>query len=244
MIRTFDHLLLLGRPAAGKSEFIDFMKNTSDAERAEAFHIGRFEELDDFPWLWEKFLEDDLWEEAGLPRLYSLRYDENYGLDPKAEKLYDLMLARFNHEIAARYLTRPEFYRDGTLIIEFARGGKQGYAYSLNRLAKEVLERAAILYVQVTFEESWHRNVARYEEKQKHSILAHMVPRQTMENFYLADDWNTFTVQKSDGYLMIDSIKIPFVTMNNEPEFKERDPLAKRYGPALRRLMELYEAVH
>ena len=36
MTRTFDHLLLLGRPAAGKSEFIDFMKKTTDAERAEA----------------------------------------------------------------------------------------------------------------------------------------------------------------------------------------------------------------
>ncbi len=241
MVRTFDHLLLLGRPAAGKSEFIDFMKKTSDAERAEIFKIGRFEELDDFVWLWEKFLEDDLWEEAGQPRMYSLRYDENYGLDPKAEKLYDLMLARFNHEVAARYLTRPGFYDDGTLVIEFARGGKQGYAYSLPRLSREILERAAILYVKVSFDESWRRNVARYEEKQKHSILAHMVPRQTMENFYLNDDWDTYTVQKGDGYLTVNKVKVPFFTMPNEPELKERGPLADRYGPALTRLMELYE---
>jgi len=243
MVRTFDHLLLLGRPAAGKSEFIDFMKKSSDAERAEIFKIGKFEELDDFVWLWEKFLEDDLWEEAGQPRMYSLRYDENYGLDPKAEKLYDLMLARFNHEVAARYLTRPGFYDDGTLIIEFARGGKQGYAYSLPRLSREILERAAILYVKVSFDESWRRNVARYEEKQKHSILAHMVPRQTMENFYLNDDWDTFTVQKGDGYLTVNKVKVPFFTMQNEPELKERGPLADRYGPALNRLMELYAAV-
>ena len=241
MTRTFDHLLLLGRPAAGKSEFIDFMKKTSDAERAEAFRIGKFEELDDFVWLWEKFLEDDLWEKAGHPRMYSLRYEGNYGLDPKAEKLYDLMLARFNQEVATRYLTKPEFYNDGTLIVEFARGGKQGYAYSLPRLSRELLERAAILYVKVSFEESWRRNVARYEEKQKHSILAHMVPRQTMDNFYLNDDWDTYTVQKPNGYLTVDNVRLPFVTMGNEPELKERGPLAERYGPALNTLMELYE---
>jgi len=243
MRRTFDHILLLGRPAAGKSEFIDFMKKTPDEERAEAFGIGRFEELDDFVWLWEKFLEDDLWEKAGHPRVYSLRYDENYGLDPKADRLYDLMLARFNQEVAARYLKRPEFYEEGTLVIEFARGGRQGYAYSLPRLSREILERAAILYVKVSFDESWRRNVARYEEKQKHSILAHMVPRQTMENFYRNDDWDTCTAQKPDGYLTVEDVEVPFVTMGNEPELKERGPLAERYGPALNRLMELYTAV-
>lgn len=242
MTRTFDHLLLLGRPAAGKSEFIDFMKKTPDPERAECYHIGRFEELDDFPWLWEKFLEDDLWEEAGHPRLHSLRYDENYGLDPKAEKLYDLMLARFNHEVAARYLTRPGFYADGTLVVEFARGGRQGYAHSLARLSRALLERAAILYVRVSFDESWRRNVARYEEKMKHSILAHMVPRQTLENFYRADDWDTHTVQKPDGHLTINGVRVPFVTMENEPELTERGPLAERYGAALHRLMELTTA--
>lgn len=241
MTRTFDNLLLMGRPAAGKSEFIDFMKKTPDAERAAAFRMGRFEELDDFVWLWEKFLEDDLWEKAGQPRMYSLRYDENYGLDPKAEKLYDLMLARFNHEVEGRYISRKGFYDDGTLVIEFARGGKQGYAYSLPRLSREILEKAAILYVKVSFDESWRRNVARYEEKQKHSILAHMVPRQTMENFYRNDDWDTYTAQKADGYLTIDGVNVPFVTMNNEPELKDRGPLAERYGPALNRLMELYE---
>ena len=240
-MKTFDHLFVLGRPASGKSEFLDFMGKLSDAERAEAYHIGKMKTVDDFVWLWEKFEEDDLWEKAGCPRMYSLRYDGNYGLDPKAEKLYDLMLARFNHEVATRYLTRPAFYNDGTLIIEFARGGKQGYAYSLPRLSKEILERAAILYVKVSFDESWRRNVARYEEKQKHSILAHMVPRQTMENFYLNDDWDTYTVQKGDGYLTVNKVKVPFFTMPNEPELKERGPLADRYGPALTRLMELYE---
>ncbi len=242
MTRTFDHLLLLGRPAAGKSEFIDFMKKTSDAERAKDYSIGRFDELDDFVWLWEKFLEDDLWEETGLPRLYSKRYEENYGMIPDQEpNLFELMFTRFNHETAERYLSRPEFYNDGTLIIEFARGGEDGYRHALSRLSKEILQRAAILYVSVDFEESWRRNVARYEEKQKHSILAHMVPRETMDVFYSIDDWAKLTDNCPDGTIDVKGTAVPFVTMSNVPELTERDALAKRYAPALKRLMELHK---
>jgi hypothetical protein len=240
MPKTFDHLLLLGRPAAGKSEFIDFMKNTPDEERAKVFHIGRFEELDDFVWLWDKFCEDDLWEEAGYERLYSNIVDgTNYGIKPTMGKLFDMMFARFNHEVASHYINRPEFYKDGTLIIEFSRGGENGYANALSRLSDTILARAAILYVQVSFEESWRRNIARYEEKLKHSVLAHMTPRDVMEHYYKVDDWTNLTKEKRDGKLTVRNISVPFVTMNNEPELKERGPLAKRYGPALKKLMEL-----
>ena len=86
-------------------------------------------------------------------------------------RLFDLMMVRFNHETQERYLSRPEFYGDGTLFIEFSRGREDGYRHAFKLLSKEILERAAILYVDVTFEESWRRNLARYEEKKKHSIL-------------------------------------------------------------------------
>ncbi len=243
MTTTFDHILLLGRPAAGKSEFIDFMKKTSDAERAERYHIGKFEELDDFVWLWDKFMEDDLWEEAGCERLFSKRYDSNYGLKPGMGKLFDLMLTRFNHEAAARYISHPGFYRDGTVIVEFARGGNDGYRKALPALSKEILERAAILYVKVSFDESWRRNVARYEEKLAHSILAHMVPRETMDAFYRLDDWDSYTSGRPEGVLDVKGVRVPFVTMNNEPELKERGPLAERYGPALDKLWKLRNAI-
>ena len=240
MTRTFDHILLLGRPAAGKSEFIDFMKKTDDPERAERYHIGRFEELDDFVWIWEKFCEDDLWEEAGYDRVYSNVYDgNNYGIRPDMGMVYDLMLARFNREAKSRYISKPEFYKDGTVIVEFARGGKDGYARAIPRLSREILERAAILYVQVAFDESWRRNVARYQDDLRHSILAHMVPRETMDTFYSHDDWSDYTEGRSDGTIEVGGVSVPFVTMNNEPELKERGPLAERYGPALDRLWEL-----
>ena len=74
----FKKLILLGRPASGKSEFIDFLKNTPEKERAQNYHIGPFKELDDFLWLWEKFKEDDLWETAGHPRRYSKTAEHGY----------------------------------------------------------------------------------------------------------------------------------------------------------------------
>ena len=49
---TFDILLLIARPAAGKSEIIDHLKNMPIEDRVQLFHIGEFEEIDDFPMLW------------------------------------------------------------------------------------------------------------------------------------------------------------------------------------------------
>jgi len=52
---TFDIILLTGRPGSGKSEVIDYLKQTPLEERLRRFHIGPFEEIDDFPMLWAWF---------------------------------------------------------------------------------------------------------------------------------------------------------------------------------------------
>src|SRR3990167_288621 len=217
------------------------MKKTSDNDRARDFHIGNFEELDDFVWLWEKFVEDDLWQAAGFPRLYSDKFDggRNCGLKSNKGELFDFMFARFNHEAKKHFLNRSDFYHDGTLVIEFARGGKDGYTRALPRLSNEILERAAILYVKVSYEESCRRNEARYREKLAHSVLAHKVPDETMQNFYQTHDWLTLTKGQESGYLTIQATKIPFVTMKNEPELTDSALLDKRYHAALQNLWEL-----
>ena len=241
MTKTFDHILLLGRPASGKSEFIDFLKGIPDKERAEKFHIGTFEEVDDFPWLWEKFMEDNLWERAGFPRLYSKHYmPDNPGLAPEGEKLFHLCMQKFNDLIAERYLPRPTFYDDHTLFIEFARGSRPTFKDALEALSPAILERAAIFFIYVTKEESWRRNVARYQEKQKHSILAHMVPKETFDYFYSDHNWLTLTRDEPAGRLDVHGIRVPFVTMNNMPESTDPAVLTKRYGEALEKLYTLW----
>lgn len=242
MSQVFDHLIIIGRPAAGKSEFIDFLKKVSDSERAEKYHIAHFHEIDDFPWLWEKFLEDNLWEEAGYERIFSEKEGNNMGLKASQGKLFDLMFIKFNKEIEKRYLSRGDFYGSNTLFIEFSRGMDFGYAHSLPLLDKKILERAAILYIEVDGEESWRRNEARYQEKLKHSILAHKCARHTFEAFYIENDWKKITSSKRSGQIEINGIKIPFVTVNNCPESTDPKVLEERYGPSLRELMKLYRA--
>ena len=239
----FKHLLVLGRPATGKSEFIDFLKKMDPARRAELFHIGGFEEVDDFPWIWEKFQDDDIWEEIGEKRVFSENYmPNNPGLKPDGERLYRFCMAKFNHVIRDQYLSRPDFYRDNTLLIEFSRGGKSGFRDALPALKREILVDAAIFYIHVSREESWRRNVARYQEKLKHSILAHMVPKETYDTFYAENDWADLTGKAPHGYLDVHDLKVPFVTMGNEPESTDPAVLEPRYGNALRKLMELRSA--
>jgi hypothetical protein len=243
MSDIFRHLLVLGRPACGKSEFIDFLKHSSDDMRRNRLHIGRFEEVDDFPWLWEKFMDDALWEKAGYERLYTQEYmTDNPGMAPKGARLFDWCMHKFNDVISRQYLGREDFYRDATLLIEFSRGGADGFKKALGMLDRRILEPAAIFYIQVSREESWRRNVARYQEKLKHSILAHMVPRETYDCFYDTNDWETLTGGKPSGWLDIQGLSVPFVAMNNEPESTDPAVLEVRYSAALGCLWELRSA--
>jgi hypothetical protein len=229
----FRHLFVLGRPACGKSEFIDFLKHAPDEMRRRRLHIGRFEEVDDFPWLWEKFQDDALWEQAGYERLYTHEYmPGNPGMAPKGAKLFDWCMHKFNEVIGTQYLPRDEFYTDSTLLIEFSRGGSNGFGKALGLLDPKILAR----------EESWRRNVARYQEKLKHSILAHMVPRETYDHFYDVNDWAELTGGRPSGWLEINGVSVPFVTMPNEPESTDPAVLEGRYGAALDTLWTLRSA--
>jgi hypothetical protein len=240
MSDLFQDLLVLGRPACGKSEFIDFLKHAPEDVRRRRLHIGRFEEVDDFPWLWEKFQEDAIWEKAGYERLYTQEYmPGNPGMAPKGSKLFDWCMHKFNDVIARQYLERPGFYRDSTLLIEFSRGGANGFGRALGMLSPQILERAAIFYISVSREESWRRNVARYQEKLKHSILAHMVPRETYDYFYDTNDWDELTGGRPAGRLHVCGVNVPFVSMNNEPESTDPVVLEDRYSAALGRLWQL-----
>jgi len=234
---TFDHLFVLGRPAGGKSEFIDFMKSLPADERAGTFGIGRFEEVDDFPWLWEACLEDDARESRGEARAVSERTPEGYNITKP--KFRGALVARFNDVIAARYLANPSFYDGGTLLIEFARGTDDGFQESLERFRPDILSRAAILYISVSFEESFRRNNARYKKGQEESILFHKVPDRDMYGFFRDNDWARLTAGAPDGWLDLAGSRVPFVSMNNEPESTDPTVLRGRYAAALGRLRDL-----
>ncbi len=234
----FQHLFVLGRPAGGKSEFIDFMKKLPPAERAADYGIGRFEEVDDFPWLWQACVDDDAREARGERRLVSERTPEGYNITKP--KFRGSLVDRFNEVIAAKYLANPRFYDEGTLLVEFARGRADGFGESLGRFHPDILRRGAILYIRVSFEESFRRNDARYRAAQKASILFHKVPDADMLGFFRENDWDDLTGGKPDGRLTVAGVSLPFVSMDNEPESTDPLVLGPRYRRALGRLRELF----
>jgi hypothetical protein len=205
----------------------------SGTERARLFHIGPFSVVDDFPILWQKFEEDDAWERLGSPRLYSKCVDGNYAVSD--DRIWRFLIDRLN---AAACALPPVPGR--SLLVEFSRGGPTGYEDALAGLSDDLLSRAAILYLSVSFAESWRRNVARYDEKRRSGILTHSVPREEMERTYGTDDWSSLTQGYSDGFLTVRDHRVPFATLANEPEALDPEILGTRYRGALETLFRLW----
>ncbi len=237
---SFDTLLLLGRPASGKSEFIDFMTRIAPDALSYRYFLAPLRVLDDFPLLWELFQQDDVWETVGRGRLFSRRSGENYAVVD--DSVWSYLIEQLNRRAMALMEERTRLGRRETLLIEFSRGGTCGYRNALDQLSEHVLRRAAALYVSVSFEESWRRNVARYDEKKRDGILTHSVPREEMERSYGEDDWRELTDDAPSGTLQLHGLNIPYVTMDNEPESKDPNLLSKRYGAALESLHRLWLA--
>ncbi len=229
-------LLLLGRPAAGKSELIRFLKGLPPEERAHAYHLGALLVLDDFPILWEKFVEDDIWEAVGKGRLISRRAGDNYYVTD--DRTWPFLIEMLNRRLAAE----PEL-PGRTVIIEFSRGGERGYQEALGRLLRRVLERGAILYLDVSVEESWRRNLSRYDRERRGGILTHSVPWEEYERTYRTDDWHELAPGRA-GYLVAAGVRVPYVTVRNEPEPVRPGDFAARFAPALAELYKLWEEVH
>ncbi|MFW5710337.1 MAG: hypothetical protein ACOCZA_00150 [Spirochaetota bacterium] len=69
-MNVIEVLFLLARPAAGKSEIIDYLRQLPPQERQQKMHLAAdLQVLDDFPMLWTWFEEDAILEEMGYPRL-------------------------------------------------------------------------------------------------------------------------------------------------------------------------------
>jgi len=181
----FDVLLLLGRPAAGKSEILEHLRNTELKERIEKFHIGRLDVIDDFPMLWAWFEEDDiLSRKFGKPRMHT---DENgYFFYPY---LWDLLIERIGLDYQKLVRDDPHYHEHTTAIIEFSRGSEHGgYWQALEHLPDQILDRARIIYVQVSYEESLRKNRLRFNPQRPDSILEHGLEDEKLERLYRLDD--------------------------------------------------------
>lgn len=210
MTEVFDVLLLLARPAAGKSEVIDYLKKTPLAERQERFHVGELAEVDDFPMLWTWFEEDALLARMGQPRLYTDA--EGYFLH---QYLWDLLIERICLEVkkADRDVRPGDPAR--TTLVEFSRGTEHGgYRSAFAHLDPQLLGRMAVLYIDVPWEESLRKNRRRFNPSRPDSILEHGLPDAKLERLYKDIDWPEVSAA-DPAYLSIQGQRVPYALFDN-----------------------------
>ena len=235
---TFDVILLIGRPASGKSEIIDFLTHLPEDIRRERFHIARLEVHDDFPMLWAWFEEDDiLSRKFGLPRLHT----DNDGYF-KFPELWHLLIERLSLDYGKLLRDDPSYHEHSTCMIEFSRGSAHGgYAEAFQHLSDDILAGAAIMYVRVPFEESLRKNRRRFNPDKPDSILEHGLSDEKMERLYRDDDFAAVAPGES-GLIEIQGQRVPFVVFPNEDDITtdRPDQLSARLEFVLGELWEIY----
>lgn len=235
---TFDIILLIARPAAGKSEIIDYLRRTPQKKRAERFHVREFEVLDDFPMIWAWFEEDDLLEKMGHPRLHT----DHQGIFLH-RYLWDLLIERIGSVYQKKLRDIPNYEELFTAIVEFSRGTEHGgYRSAFSHLPPQMLEKTAVLYIDVSWEESLRKNRKRFNPEKPDSILEHGIEDWKMERLYKEDDWSEVN-QADPKYLTIQGIRVPYIVFDNADDVTTQRGVAlgERLEQTLSKLWTLYK---
>jgi hypothetical protein len=210
---TFDILLLIARPAAGKSEVINYLKNTPHEQRAEQFHIGKITEIDDFPMLYTWFEEDALLERMGYPHLHTDNDGYFLGIH-----LWNLLIERIGLEYQKKLRDIEGFDEDYTAVVEFSRGKEHGgYASAFAHLPMQMVEKMAVLYIDVSWEESLRKNRKRFNPNRPDSILEHSLPDAKLERMYKEIDWKDVSTANPE-YLPVQGKQVPYIVFENEDD--------------------------
>lgn len=235
----FEVLVLLGRPGAGKSEITDYLRNADPTQRISKFHIGDMDVIDDFPMLWVWFEEDEiLSKNFAKPRLHT---DEKGYF--KFPYLWNLLIERIGLEYQKRIRDDTNFHQHTTAIVEFSRGSQHGgYNQAFEYLPAEILARAGLVYVQVSFSESQRKNRLRFNPQRPDSILEHSLEDEKLERLYREDDWHDLIAAfGSSNCLNIRGIQVPYVVFENEDDVTSQgdEQLEMRLEETLGRLWDL-----
>ena len=212
--KHFPVLIFIGRPASGKSEIVEFLKQTPRSERERRFRIAKMDIFDDFPILWSWFEEDDILSKRfKQPRLHS---DDRYYF--KHKYLWHVLIERLGLEYEKRLVSGNDYHDNITTIVEFSRGSEHGgYREAFKHLPGHLLQLASVIYVNVSFEESLRKNRLRFNPDQPGSILKHSLPDDKISNLYRHDDWAEFT-SSDPRFIRFGSIQVPYYVFENEDD--------------------------
>jgi hypothetical protein len=247
--QIFDVIILNGRPAAGKSEIIDYWKKVPLLERIRRFHVGEFEEFDDFPILWERFEDDDIYERHGKARLISdtsFTYEgQTYpGYVFRDPFFWNFLIEKLNLFYSKRLRDARDYHDTTTAVLEFARGTQHGgFAQAYRYLSDEVLARTNTIYIHVPWEESLRKNRRRRNPDRPDSILEHSLEDRKMEFLYKESDWKEFSRPDPD-YLRVRQHRVPYAVFENMPEKTDKpDVLAAHLEEVCARLWRLRQGL-
>ena len=196
----------------------------------------QIDEIDDFPMLWTWFEEDDLLSEMGKPRLHS---------DPghyfTQVYFWDLLIRRICFEYEKKQRDYP-IDQPMTALVEFARGAEHGgWRQAFQHLSPEIVQRAAILYIDVTYAESLRKNRRRFNPDRPDSILEHGLSDEKMERLYKESDWEELTGDAKSGRIPIQGTAVPFVVFDNADDVTTPggEPLGRRLEETLNELWRM-----
>jgi hypothetical protein len=243
---NFDIIILNGRPAAGKSEIIDYLKHVPIEERLKRFHVGDFDEIDDFPVLWERFEDDNIFEKLGRGRFFTdteFEYEgKKYpGFTFKEQFFWNFLIEKLNLQYQKVIRDNNNYHEHKTMLVEFSRGSEHGgFRLAYNCLDNELLKRAVTIYIKVSWEESLRKNRRRFNPDKPDSILEHALEDKKLEMLYKGSDWEEFSGSDPDC-LKVKNINIPYAVFENEPEkTNQPDILGKHLEEVCGKLWKLY----
>ena len=105
----------------------------------------------------------------------------------------------------------------------------------------DLLQQSAVLYVNVSFEESLRKNRQRFNPDKPDSVLEHALPDEKLERLYRYVDWEQFSAP-DPSCLQINDIQIPYTVFENEDDVTtgKSDLLEARLASTLDQLWKLY----
>jgi len=174
-------VFLLGTPGCGKSAFYRRLIRRFEEEGM----YSEFPRIDDFPKLWDIFMQDEKsgkWERC--------RKTDDGGYKVIDQTVWDDILKEVNKDLAA---LKAKSSNDSVIFVEFSR---PNYVHSImNNFSDDILEDAIAVYMDVPFEICWQRNVRRHEQALESGSDDHLVSREEMEKTYGSDDKDKLEVK-------------------------------------------------
>jgi hypothetical protein len=189
--------------------------------------------------LWTWFEEDAILTRLGHPRLHTT--EDNYFI---GNYLWDLLIEKICHEYKKKSYEIHDYHKHRTTIIEFSRGSEHGgYKRAFNHLDTKMIDRIAIMYIDVSWEESFRKNRARFNPKRPYSILEHGLPNDKLRRLYKQTDWNELS-KNNPHYITIQNYQVPYIVFENEDDVTSQggEVLSNRLADSLNKLWDLYKS--